>query len=126
MRLGIVIPALDEEESIGSTIERTLVATPGIVDSSPVTSVEVTVVSDGSTDQTVEIARGFRDKVKLIVFEDNRGYGSAIKAVRDAMPDAYVVAFLDPDGTCRPAFLATLTAELFARHADIAVGCRLN
>src|SRR5581483_974708 len=31
MRLGIVLPALDEEEAIGSTIERTLVATPAII-----------------------------------------------------------------------------------------------
>ena len=126
MRLGIVIPALDEEESIGSTIERTLVATPGIVDSSPVTSVEITVVSDGSTDRTVEIARGFGERIQLIVFDENRGYGAAIKAGWEAMPDADVVAFLDADGTCNPAFFGPLTAELVARNADIALGCRLT
>ena len=126
MRLGIVIPALDEEQSIGATIERTLVATPGIVESSPVTGVEITVVSDGSTDRTAEIARSFGAEVGLIVFEQNRGYGAAIKAGWDAMPDADVVAFLDADGTCNPAFFGPLSAALIAHDADIAVGCRLN
>ncbi|MBV8297667.1 MAG: glycosyltransferase family 2 protein [Acidimicrobiia bacterium] len=126
MRLGIVIPALDEEQTIGATIERTLVATPGIVESSPVTGVEITVVSDGSTDRTAEIARSFGAEVGLIVFEHNRGYGAAIKAGWDAMPDADVVAFLDADGTCNPAFFGPLTAALVAHDADIAVGCRLN
>jgi hypothetical protein len=126
MRLGIVVPALDEEQSIGSTIERTLVAIPDLVDSSPVTDVEIAVVSDGSTDRTVAIARGFGDKIKLVVFEDNRGYGAAIKAGWEAMPDADLLAFLDADGTCNPAFFGALATELVGRHADIAVGCRLN
>jgi glycosyltransferase involved in cell wall biosynthesis len=126
MRLGIAIPALDEEQSIGSTIERTLVAIPGIVGSSSVTDVEITVVSDGSTDRTVEIARAFGDRIKLVVFEENRGYGAAIKAGWDAMPDADLLAFLDADGTCNPVFFGPLATELVGRHADIALGCRLN
>lgn len=126
MRLGIVIPALDEEQSIGATIERTLGAAPGVIASSPVTSVDVTVVSDGSTDRTVEIARGFGDEIQLIVFERNRGYGAAIKAGWEAMPTADLLAFLDADGTCDPAFFAPLASTLVTEGADIALGCRLN
>lgn len=125
MRLGIVIPALNEEQSIGATIERTLGAIPDIVASSPVTAVEVTVVSDGSTDRTVEIARGFGDRVHLIVFKENRGYGAAIKAGWDSM-STDVKAFLDADGTCDPAFFGPLTVLLDSENADIALGCRLN
>jgi len=47
MKLLIAIPALDEEESIQRTIERCLHARQGIIDGSPVTQVEITVVSDG-------------------------------------------------------------------------------
>ncbi len=126
MRLGIVIPALNEEQSIGSTIERTLAAIPGILAGSPVTSVDVTVVSDGSTDQTVEIAQGFGEQIQLIVFEKNRGYGAAIKEGWLQMPDAELLAFLDADGTCDPAFFGDLASLLVEERADIALGCRLS
>ena len=76
--LSIVIPALNEEDSIAETIERTLAARGVIMASGAVTEVEVTVVSDGSTDATVERARRFGDRIRLIVFERNRGYGAAI------------------------------------------------
>ena len=78
MKLTIVIPALDEEEAIGSTIERCLAARAEIVERSPVDDVEIIVVSDGSTDRTVEIASTY-DDIQLIVFPQNRGYGAAIK-----------------------------------------------
>jgi len=57
MKLLIAIPALNEEQSIRSTIHRCLEAEPAILQRSPVTSIQVTVVSDGSTDRTVERAR---------------------------------------------------------------------
>lgn len=126
MRLGIVIPALNEEQSIGSTIQRTLDAVPGIVADSSVDGVSLTVVSDGSTDRTVEIAESFGDQVQLIVFEKNRGYGAAIKAGWAQMPDCDALAFLDADGTCDPAFFTDLANLLDEQQADIALGCRLN
>jgi hypothetical protein len=74
----------------------------------------------------VEIARGFGTKIKLIEFEDNRGYGAAIKAGWAGMGDAELLAFLDADGTCDPLFFADLVSVLETEHADIALGCRLN
>ncbi|MDP1795224.1 MAG: glycosyltransferase family 2 protein [Acidimicrobiales bacterium] len=126
MRLGIVIPALNEEQSIGATVTRTLDAAARIVAESPATSVVITVVSDGSTDRTVEIAESFGDAIQLIVFEKNRGYGAAIKAGWTQMPDAELLAFLDADGTCDPAFFGALVSLLDEQSADIALGCRLN
>src|SRR5687768_6493410 len=79
LKLLIVIPALNEEQSIEDIISRSLAAAGKIRAETPVTDVEVTVVSDGSTDGTVERARRFGDRIKLIVFEKNRGYGAAIQ-----------------------------------------------
>jgi dolichol-phosphate hexosyltransferase len=125
MRLLIAIPALNEEASIGTIIQRTLDASQFIVANSPVTQVEITVVSDGSTDRTVEIARAYGDRIRLIVFECNRGYGAAIKeAWRDSK--AELLGFLDADGTCDPRFFADLCRGLETQHADIALGCRLS
>ena len=124
MKLTVVIPALNEEEAIGSTIERTLAAREHIVARGPVDAVEVIVVSDGSTDRTAEIARGFAD-VTLIEFEHNRGYGAAIKeGFRLGTGD--LVSFLDADGTCDPRFLSTLCTAIVEEDAAVAIGSRLG
>ena len=125
MKLLIAIPALNEEDGIQDIIQRSLAAREFIVQNSPVTSVEVTVVSDGSTDRTVERASNYRDQIRLIVFPENRGYGAAIKeAWRQS--DAALLGFLDADGTCDPDFFADLCGALQREGADIALGCRLN
>jgi hypothetical protein len=125
VRLLIAIPALNEEASIVSIIERCLAAAPGIVAETCVTEVDVTVVSDGSTDRTVELARGYRDQINLIVFEKNRGYGAAIKeAWRQS--DAELLAFLDADGTCDPTFFVPLCNAVTADGVAVSLGCRRN
>ncbi|HWB82796.1 MAG TPA: glycosyltransferase family 2 protein [Bryobacteraceae bacterium] len=125
MKLLIAIPALNEEDSIESTIARSLEAREHICRNAPVDEVEITVVSDGSTDRTVERAGKYTDQIKLIVFPQNKGYGAAIKeAWRQS--DADLLAFLDADGTCDPNFFAALCAHLIQRDADVVLGCRLN
>jgi hypothetical protein len=125
MKLDIAIPALNEEDAIVAIIERSLAARAVIVRESPITAVAITVVSDGSTDRTVERARPYADRVRLIVFEQNRGYGAAIKAAWETT-DAEVVGVLDADGTCDPTAFAPLCRALADANADVAVGCRLN
>ncbi len=72
MKLLIAIPALNEEKSIADTVSRTLDARKEIVASTPVTDVEVTVVSDGSTDGTVEQARSFGGASAIECWRPNR------------------------------------------------------
>ncbi len=125
MKLLIAIPALNEEESIDSIIRRSIEAREFIRANSPVTEVEITVISDGSTDRTVERASQYKDSINLIVFPQNKGYGAAIKeAWRQS--DAELLGFLDADGTCEPRFFATLCNTAIAENADVVLGCRLN
>ena len=109
MKLLIAIPALNEEDSIQSIITRSLAARSHILSHSPVTQVDITVVSDGSTDRTVEFASKFADQIHLIVFERNRGYGAAIKEAWE-QSDADLLGFLDADGTC-----STSTGSVWGR-----------
>src|SRR5262245_47501325 len=125
MKLLIAIPALNEEVSIQQIIERCLQARKEIVRTSPVTEVDITVVSDGSTDRTVELASRYTDRIKLIVFAKNRGYGAAIKEAW-AQSNAELLGFLDADGTCDPRFFSRLCNALKEHGADIALGCRIN
>ena len=125
MKLLIAIPALNEEDAIEDIIERSLAARAFILSNSPVTDVEITVVSDGSTDATEEKARRYLDRIHVIVFPKNRGYGAAIKeAWRQS--DAELLGFIDADGTCDPKFFASLCAKLDKDDADVVLGCRLN
>lgn len=125
MKLLIAIPALNEEQSIRSTVKRCLDARESIIRNSPVTDVELTVVSDGSTDGTVDRAGEFGSLINLIAFTRNQGYGAAIMEAW-SRSEADLLGFLDADGTCDPQFFATLCQELETKHADVVLGCRLN
>ena len=87
--------------------------------------VQITVVSDGSTDGTLEIASHYCDQIQLIDFQENRGYGAAIKAGWLAS-DADLLGFLDADGTCDPEFFAPLCQELCSHDLDVVLGSRLH
>jgi glycosyltransferase involved in cell wall biosynthesis len=125
MKLLIVIPALNEESSIENVIQRSLEARRHIIASSPVTQVAITIVSDGSTDRTVEIASQYANRVRLIVFQHNKGYGAAIKEGWKNT-DAELLGFMDADGTCDPHFFSNRCRVVFDKGADMALGCRLN
>jgi glycosyltransferase involved in cell wall biosynthesis len=122
--LTIVIPALNEEEAIAGTITRCLAAREQIERAAGLAGVEVIVVSDGSTDRTVEIARRF-DEVKVIIFEENRGYGAAIKeGFRQGRGE--LVGFIDADGTCDPCYFAEMCRAAVQDEADVVLGSRMG
>ncbi len=124
VRFALVVPALNEEEAIGPTLERALAAREEVVANTPVDEMIVVFVNDGSTDGTQAIADRYPDVVK-IRFDRNQGYGAAIKAGFLAT-DAELVGFIDADGTCDPRFCTQLINHLYETGADIALGARLN
>ena len=122
--LTIVISALNEEDAIGGTIERCLAARERIKGGAGLAHVEIVVVSDGSTDRTAEIAKGYED-VKVIVFEKNRGYGAAIKeGWREG--SGSLLGFLDADRTCDPTYFAEMCRVAVEELADVVLGSRLG
>jgi glycosyltransferase involved in cell wall biosynthesis len=127
-KLTIVIPALNEEESIGSTVQRCLDARGHIKAVGNVRDIEIVVVSDGSTDRTAEIAQQFaaRDPaVSVIVFPQNRGYGAALKAGFEK-GTGELVSFLDADGTCDPRYFADMCRAMREEQAALVLGSRMQ
>lgn len=110
-RIGVVIPALDEQAAVG----RVLDAIPAWVD-------EVVVVNNGSTDSTACVARAHGARV---VDEPRRGYGSACRTGIEALGRVHVVVFLDADFSDRPEQMARLVDPIVADHADFVVGKRV-
>jgi hypothetical protein len=121
--LSIVIPALNEEDAIGHTLQRCLAARARIAAEAGLAGVEVLVVSDGSSDRTEEIALGF-PQVTVLSFDRNRGYGAAIKTGWEhASGD--LLGFLDADGTCDPMAFVGLS-QAAQNGADVVLGSRLG
>ncbi|MCA8922886.1 MAG: glycosyltransferase family 2 protein [Planctomycetes bacterium] len=115
-RVVVVIPALDEEASLGLVLD----AIPR--------SVEAVVVCDnGSRDRTAEVARA---RGAIVVHEPQRGYGAAclraLEAVRqrpEGPPD--VVCFLDADFSDYPEDLPRLIEPIASGDADLVLGSRM-
>lgn len=122
--LTIVVPALNEEEAIGATVARCLAARDEIKQTAGLAFVEIIVVSDGSTDRTAEIARGF-EEIELVVFAQNRGYGAAIKEGWKRGRGDWL-GFLDADGTCDPIHFGRMCRLGTEQSADIVLGSRLG
>jgi glycosyltransferase involved in cell wall biosynthesis len=104
----VVLPCLNEAESL-----------PGVLARLPV-GYRAIVVDNGSTDDTVAVATAAG---VTVVHEPRRGYGAAVHAGLLAATADYVCV-LDADGSLPPEVLPTLVAEVAAGRADLAVGRR--
>ncbi|HKI86602.1 MAG TPA: glycosyltransferase family 2 protein [Thermoanaerobaculia bacterium] len=85
MRVAAIVPAYNEEETLADVLS--VLKSTDLVD-------EVLVVSDGSTDQTVGVARAMG--IKGIHLKSNQGKGVAM-AVGVAQTRAPVLVFVDGD-----------------------------
>ena len=76
--LSVFFPAYNEEENIVRTVEKALDIMPSYAE-----NFEVTVINDGSSDRTKELAEELAKKhenVKVFSHEKNRGYGGALRS----------------------------------------------
>ena len=82
------------------------------------------VVSDGSTDRTAAIARGYPG-VDVVEFPANRGYGAAIKAGWER-GGGELLGFLDADGTCDPRAFVPMCQVILEKGSDLVLGNRMG
>jgi len=109
--VSVVIPALDEEASIGAVL----------ADLPAALVREVVVVDNGSTDATAARAR---EAGARVVAEPRRGYGQACLTGLAALRPCDVVAFLDADHSDHPDELPAVVAPILAGRADLVIGSR--
>lgn len=112
MRVAVIIPALNERESIAQVIA----GLPGDLIQ------QVVVVDNGSTDGTGEVARAAGARV---VREDRRGYGYACAAGAEAAdPVCDVLVFMDGDGSDDASQMSALLEPLERGRAELVLGSR--
>ena len=118
--LTLVIPAHNEAPNMTKVVGATVTALDRLAP-----DWEIVLVDDGSTDDTVAVARAAMgaatSRLRVISHEGKRGYGLTVADGLRAARMGYV-AFMDGDGQFDPADLNTL-ADLMPT-ADLAAGWR--
>lgn len=112
-RVAAIVPAYNEQGTLAEVV-KVLKATPLIH--------EILVISDGSTDGTVDIARSLG--VRTIHLRENHGKGMAM-AVGVAHTDARILLFVDGDIlNLTGAVLDELIEPVLSGRSDMCVGIR--
>lgn len=116
-RIFVIIPAINEQDSIGKVIENI----PGDV-------VEETIVVDnGSTDKTIATASS---SGATVLEESEKGYGAAclkgLDYVHNKKPgNDDIIVFLDGDFSDYPEELPDVIEPILKKQADVVIGSRI-
>jgi len=118
LRLLVVIPALDEQDTVGDVVRGVPAEIPGIA------SVEIVVVDDGSSDETG--ARAQTAGARVIAHPVRRGVGAAFHTGMAAALEsgADVIVSIDADGQFDPADIPALVEPVCSGRADFASASR--
>jgi len=119
VKLLVMIPALNEQHSVGDVIK----AIPRHLDG--ISSVEVLLLDDGSTDATAEVARQAGCE-HIISFRKSRGLARAFKTGLDEALrlGADIIVNIDADNQYDPREMPRLIQPILHRKADIVLGSR--
>lgn len=120
LRLVVIMPALNEEITVGKVIEGIPLDIAGVRD------VRVVVVDDGSTDRTGEIATSLG--AQIVRHVRPQGVGAAYQSgLRKAMEmGADVVVNIDADGQFNPADIPKLVEPVVTGKADFVTASRFK
>ncbi len=113
--ISVIIPAYNEEKTIGTVISNTLEIMDGIA-----VPYEIIVVNDGSTDKTGIVASMY--KAIVLTNKVNRGKGYSLRRALKVAQGSIIIT-LDSDGEHKPKEIPDLLEPLH-NGADIVAGSR--
>ena len=111
----VIVPALDEEESLGATLDEVRTVAPWV---------DLLVVDDGSQDRTSQVARA--RGVPVLRHAVNLGVGAALQSgFRYALEAGYAIGVQhDADRQHDPRDLEALVAPVRDGRCDVSIGSR--
>lgn len=120
MKLSIIIPVFNEENTIEEVIDRVV--------NEKITGVEkeIIIVDDGSTDSTKEkLQKNSNKNLKIIYKSKNQGKGAAvISGIQQTSGDYIIIQ--DADLEYHPKFITKLIKPILEGKAQVVYGTRLN
>lgn len=118
MRLAIFIPARNEQKTIGKVITSIPSCFPGI------SKQKIFVIDDGSTDQTVEIAR--KNGAEVETLKESHGLANVFKkGLQKCLEwEADVMVHFDADGQYKAEEISLLIDPILKGEADMVIGNR--
>jgi glycosyltransferase involved in cell wall biosynthesis len=118
MKLAVLIPAFNEEDSLASVIRAIPQAISGI------SSIDVVVIDDGSTDGTAAVAR--QAGAQVVAHAQNQGVGAAFQSgLRKALElGADLTVNIDADGQFSPLEIPKLIQPILRDEADFVTADR--
>lgn len=117
MKIAIILPAYNEEQTIAQVIERFHAAAP---------TAEIYVVDNNSVDATQRLARETMQRLGApgqVLFEPRQGKGMAVRTAFLKI-DADIYVMVDADLTYHASDLTMLMQPVIDGHADMVVGDR--
>lgn len=117
--VSIVIPSFNREKYIAQTIDSCLAQT--------YKNIEIIVVDDGSTDNSIEISRGYlAQDERFILFESVNQGPCVARNIGLSIAKGKYIKFLDSDDLLLPYTIQYQLDSLKHHHADIAIGQTQN
>lgn len=127
MNLVVVIPAYNEEATVGAVVHQTLIHNSKFI-------IQTIVVDDGSQDKTAEVAR--EAGAAVVCHPINRGLGAALATGIEAalrivnyesgIMNQGIVVTLDADGQHDPAEIARVIEPIVKGEAEVVIGSRFK
>jgi glycosyltransferase involved in cell wall biosynthesis len=117
--LWIQIPCLNEEDNLPEVLQSLPKALDGIA------TINILVINDGSTDQTVNVAKS-NGVVHIVSFSQNRGLSAAFQAGLDycASHGADIIVNTDADNQYPSEYIEQLVRPILSGDADVVIGDR--
>ncbi|MCB0419422.1 MAG: glycosyltransferase family 2 protein [Bdellovibrionales bacterium] len=123
--LSIVLPCYNEETSIAPVFSSLLRERDRLLKSGIFKNIDIVVIDDGSTDQSLSQLRSFQSDVQIFPLDHNKGYGEALKTGFQKAKGDWI-CFFDLDNTCSPSDIAPLYQQMLTDGNFMGLGTRLN
>lgn len=112
--ISVLVPALNEQETIREVVDRLLALGPGV---------QVVVIDDGSTDRTAEILREYAARITIVTNPTRSGKGMAIRRGLEKAT-GNVVIIQDADLEYFPEQIPDLVQPILDGKCDVVYGTR--